>query len=110
MVQWLPVVLGVLRAIGQRFRNKIIKAKPYIEDLMSLEEKHGDQRLWSSVATGSREGIGVNLSAEQVAQLQEFKEIFDRRVKRPLSKVAKHLNDEEVSAMLDALFGEDEDD
>jgi hypothetical protein len=104
------IVVGVVKAIAPRFRNKMIKTRKVLAAIIEVEETHGDQGLWKGVHEARLRGVGYTLTPEQNAQLDDFKiKVFDGPIKKPLMHVSKFLNDEEIEAILDAVLGDDED-
>jgi hypothetical protein len=79
MPQWVMIVVGVVKAIAPRFRNKMIKTRKVLAAIIEVEETHGDQGLWKGVHEARLRGVGYTLTPEQNAQLDDFKiKVFDQ--------------------------------
>ena len=66
-------------------------------DLRELEE-HGsgmDTEAWAKIALAASDGTGANLSNDEAVYLQDFKELWDKYLKRPMSSIADALGPDE---------------
>ncbi len=107
---WVAVVVGLIKMVKPRIRRRIkLKAEPIVDAIVELEETYGDDQLWSTIHEARMNGTGATLSAQQIAQLDDFKlKVFNGTIREPLGKITEHVKDERTQAILEAFFDEED--
>lgn len=103
-ISWLGKVVSFFR---KKLFRRTIKIRGLLEDLIELEEKaaadkENEPHFWEKLEQGAAAGKSVTFEANEVAYGHGFKQIFDRRLKKPLQKVTSKLE------LLKGIVGEDD--
>lgn len=107
---WLGKVVEAIKKIRARVARRVIKVKAYVADLIKLEQETGaETAAWERIHAAAAAGVEVTLTAEEVAYLDEFKDLWNLYFKKPLAKVAELVDDEKVTSVLNELDGTDDD-